>query len=86
MKGQVQPFNNKGYPIIKTDSLSQDMLSQLYPLVNKLAAGLLQARVDFYYVDQRPYFGEITFFDGSGYVPFVPTQWDKKIGDLIKIR
>lgn len=85
MNGQVQPFNNKGYQIMNKTSLPKEALLHLQPLVNKLATGLPQARIDFYYINHHPYFGEITFFDGSGYVPFTPTLWDKKLGDLIKL-
>lgn len=85
MNGQFQPFNNKGYQIVETKPLSQEILVRFQPLVNKLAAGLRHVRIDFYYVNDQPYFGEITFFDGSGYVPFTPIDWDKKLGDLIRI-
>ena len=41
------------------------------------------ARIDFYEVDGKMYFGEITFYHGSGLENFYPKDWDKKLGDLI---
>ena len=31
------------------------------------------------------YFGEITFFDSAGFGKFEPNEWDKKIGDMLKL-
>lgn len=44
---------------------------------------LKHARIDFYEVDGKLYFGEITFYHFSGLQPFKPKEWDKKIGDLL---
>ena len=42
-------------------------------------------RVDWYEINGKLYFGEMTFYPGSGYEEFKPLEWDKKIGDLIKL-
>lgn len=82
--GQPQPFNNKGYSSENPPTLRLDIIEQMLPLVKQLACGISHVRVDFYYTD-RPLFGEMTFFDGSGLVPFQPKAWDKKLGQLIKL-
>ncbi|WP_287829134.1 ATP-grasp fold amidoligase family protein [Bacteroides sp.] len=43
-------------------------------------------RVDFYYVDSRIYFGEITFFDSSGFGVFKPKGWDLEFGKLLNLK
>jgi hypothetical protein len=48
-----------------------------------LSEGIPHARTDFYCVDGKLYFGEITFFHGSGYEVFRPEEWDEKLGKLI---
>ncbi len=62
---------------------------QNFELMKRLAAvlsqGLPQARVDFYEVNGKVYFGEITFFTASGFKPFDPPEWDKTFGDLIDL-
>lgn len=54
-------------------------------LARKLSAGFPQLRVDFYEVDGRVYFGEITLFHMCGFVPFEPAQWDRMLGDLLTL-
>ncbi|SEF67742.1 TupA-like ATPgrasp [Butyrivibrio sp. Su6] len=50
-----------------------------------LAAGLPQARVDFYLHDGIVYFGEITFYTWSGCIKFVPEEYDRILGDKVVI-
>lgn len=54
-------------------------------LAAKLSAGTPQLRVDFYEVDGKVYFGEMTFFHCSGMVPFHPEEWDKIFGGWIEL-
>lgn len=42
-------------------------------------------RVDFYDVDGRVYFGEVTYFPASGFEPFAPEGWDEKLGSMITL-
>ena len=41
-------------------------------------------RVDFYQVDGKVYFGEITFYPEGGLGSFNPKEWDYILGDWIK--
>jgi hypothetical protein len=52
-------------------------------LAAKLSAGTPQLRVDFYEVDGKVYFGEMTFFHCSGMEAFHPEQWDRTFGDWV---
>ena len=54
-------------------------------LAAKLSAGHPHLRVDFYDINGKIYFGELTFFHFSGMVPFEPKEWDYKLGALIKL-
>jgi len=51
----------------------------------KLSQGTPQLRVDFYEVDGRVYFGEMTFFHCSGFAPFHPETWDYKFGEWVQL-
>lgn len=42
-------------------------------------------RVDFYYVNNKIYFGELTFFPGSGFGTFDPPVWNERMGNLLKL-
>lgn len=48
-----------------------------------LSEGTPQLRVDFYEVDGRVYFGEMTFFHCSGMDAFHPEEWDKIFGNWV---
>lgn len=55
-------------------SLAQ-ILSQRHPHV----------RVDFYQINGKVYFGELTFFHFGGFEPFRPREWDRIWGDWLTL-
>lgn len=48
-----------------------------------LSQGTPQLRVDFYEVNGKVYFGEMTFFHCSGMEAFHPEEWDRIFGDWV---
>ena len=54
-------------------------------LAVKLSKGYPQLRVDFYEINGKIYFGELTFFHWSGMVKFEPEEWDDKLGSYIRL-
>ena len=60
-------------------------LDELLSLASKLSAGHPYLRTDFYIVDHKVYFGELTFFPASGFTPFVPEKWDTIWGEWIEL-
>lgn len=54
-------------------------------LAERLSQGIPQVRVDFYEVNGKVYFGELTFFHWGGFVPFEPSKWDRILGDMITL-
>lgn len=52
-------------------------------LAERLAKNIPFVRVDFYNINGKIYFGELTFFPGSGLEEFTPYEWDKKLGKLL---
>lgn len=57
-------------------------LEEMLDLSKKISKGIIHVRVDWYYVYKKLYFGEITFYDGSGYDKF-NGNYDEKLGGLI---
>ena len=41
-------------------------------------------RVDFYQIDGKVYFGEVTFYPEGGLGSFDPNEWDYKMGEWIR--
>lgn len=60
-------------------------LSEMINIARKLSQGQPFLRVDLYSINNRPYFGELTFYPASGYGFFKPKEWDKKLGDMIDL-
>lgn len=51
-----------------------------------LSADIPLARIDFYEIGGKPYFGEITFYPYSGMERFDKEEWNVKLGEWIRIR
>ncbi|MBR7025202.1 MAG: hypothetical protein IKI08_04265 [Selenomonadaceae bacterium] len=54
-------------------------------LAAKLAEGFAHVRVDFYEVDGKVYFGEMTFIPGAGNFSYKPADTDEYLGSLLKL-
>jgi len=59
--------------------------SEMLEIAEELSKGIPHVRVDLYNVDGKIYFGELTFYDGSGMQVFEPRQWDYKFGEYINL-
>lgn len=62
-----------------------DNLKEMLLLSEKIARAFKYVRVDFYDVDGKIYFGEITFHQGSGFDDISPKSWDRKMGGWLEI-
>ena len=51
----------------------------------KLSAGMKTVRIDLYELNGKLYFGEFTFFHGGGFRLFYPEEWEKRLGDWVKL-
>ena len=63
-----------------------DKLVEMLECSKKLSKGFPHVRVDFYYLDNKIYFGELTFYHGAGYLNFEPKSFEKELGELIKLK
>ena len=54
---------------------------RMLEIAHTLSKPFPEARIDLYEVDGKIRFGEITFFDGSGYMTFAPDSFDEKMGE-----
>ena len=60
-------------------------LKKMIELAEKLSEGVPFLRVDFYEVNGRIYFGELTFFPAAGMGKFTSPEWDRKMGSLVHL-
>lgn len=60
-------------------------LKKLLNLASILSKGFASVRVDFYIIQQKIYFGEMTFATSSGMEDVVPESFDKRLCSLIRL-
>lgn len=60
-------------------------LQQMIEFSRLLSKNIPQVRIDWYCIDGKLYFGEITFFDGSGFDPYDNIDDDSMLGEWIKL-
>lgn len=72
-----------GHP--NPDIEKPDNLQELLKLAEVLSKDIPFARTDFYILNGKVYFGEITFYPASGLSPFFPQKYDKILGDWLKL-
>ena len=60
-------------------------LGKMISLAEKLSGDIPFLRVDFYNVQGRIYFGELTFSPASGMGKFIPEEWDTVLGSWLQL-
>ena len=78
------PFTN-GHPNSKPPYYKPENFEKMKELAGVLSKGIPQLRVDFYNINGKIYFGELTFSHWSGMTPFDPEEWDYKFGEWITL-
>lgn len=80
----VMDFERR-YPKSKTSISKPENYEMMLAFAEQLSKGIPFVRVDFYEINKKLFFGELTFFPGSGFEEFTPDEWDTKIGNLISL-
>ena len=78
-------MNRNGHPNAEVLPQKPELFEEMRALAEKLSVGIPHLRVDFYEVDGKIYFGELTFFHWSGFVPFETDEWDYTFGSWIDL-
>lgn len=78
------PFT-RHYPQSKMDIPKPKQLKEMISIAEELSCNIPFVRIDLYDVNDRIYFGEYTFFPGSGFEEFTPEKWDTIIGKWIDL-
>ena len=78
-------LTNHWHPNAKVIPHKPKKFEDMLKLAQKLSKGIPHVRVDFYEVDGKIYFGELTFFDMAGFLKIHPDDWELEWGNLIKL-
>ncbi len=62
-----------------------EKLEEMLELGRKLSADFPYLRVDLYSIEDKIYFGELTFYHGSGFEKFSPESYDMEVGSWLKL-
>lgn len=72
-----------GYPSDPRPVEPPASLARMIEFAEALVEDIDFVRVDFYELDGRPLFGEMTFYPGGGYEAIVPAAFDRQLGALL---
>lgn len=78
------PFTN-GHPNSAHKLNKPENFELMIQLASKLSKGYPHIRVDFYEIKGEVYFGELTLYHWSGFVPFNPPKYDELFGGWINL-
>lgn len=72
------------HPTFITTPVLPENINEMIALSEKLSSPFPFARVDWYNINKKIVFGEITFYPWSGYVQFSPDDFDFELGEYFK--
>lgn len=87
MEWNLMPFVGLN-PVVKngTSPVAKPLhLDDMIEICRKLSENLKFSRIDLYVINDKEYFGEITLYPAAGFGEFTPDEWNKRLGDLIKL-
>ena len=77
----LNPIASNGINPVPRPLLLDDMIC----ICHKLSENMKFVRIDMYVIDNRIYFGEITFYPASGMGLFNPDKWNEELGNVISL-
>ena len=80
------PFGEANLPPVYNHIIEKPTnFEKMVELAMKLSNGIPFIRVDFYNINGKIFFGELTLYPASGMGQLTSKDWDKKLGDWIKL-
>lgn len=82
---QPMPFRDVPEKTLLTHAEKPANFELMIELAHRLSEGLPFVRVDFYNLEGRIIFGEMTFYPAGGTLDYIPDKYNRIIGDLIPL-
>lgn len=70
-------------PAVKIEK--PENLDEMIRLAEMISKGIPSVRTDFYSINGKTYFGEITFYQEGGFARFASKEYEKELGSLINL-
>lgn len=75
----------QGLPLSSEIISKPECFAEMLELSSVLSQGIPHVRVDWYCISGKLYFGEMTFFDGSGFLLYDDPEIERKVGEWIHL-
>lgn len=85
VRQNISQAKDYGAPPAEYDIPKPALLEEMLEKTRIISKGICHVRVDWYISGERLYFGEITFFDGSGFDSYDEYDQDLMLGKKIKL-
>lgn len=77
-------------PVVPVSGINKNIeppknFEKMTEMAKILAKEFIHVRVDFYNIDGKIYFGEMTFTTAVGHLHFKPKEWDLKLGGMMEL-
>lgn len=82
LKWELESWNQHTYKNTDKPLPKPKNFDLMVKLAKQLCRGFPHVRVDFYNIDGRIYFGEMTFTNSSGFEKIIPHEYNLMLGDL----
>ncbi|ACU06807.1 hypothetical protein FIC_00340 [Flavobacteriaceae bacterium 3519-10] len=86
LEWNILPFGKDLEPRPDIDIEPPTKLREMAEIAEDLAQPFPFVRMDFYEVEEKIIFGEMTFYPKSGLPDFTPIEYDRIFGELLKIK
>ena len=86
MNWENAPFGRKDYMQFEKLPPKPQRFDEMKLIAKKLSKDHSFLRVDLYEIKGEIYFSELTFSPCCGFMPFVPDEFDKKLGDMLQLK
>lgn len=84
-EGRLLPMKDSHSHGTDTSATFGSVQQEMLRIAEQLSKPFPNVRVDFYECGGKIYFGELTFFDGSGFYSFEPDEWDFTWGEKLTL-
>lgn len=78
-------FSRSDYDLYDSMPSKPEKFDEMVEIARILSKDFLHIRVDLYNVNNRIYFGELTFYTCGGFIPFTSLEDDIKIGNYLTL-
>ena len=79
------PYRRPDIALINNEVEKPKNFERMIEIARILSKDFPHVRVDLYNIDGQIYFGELTFYSGSGYKIYVPEEFDFIVGEKFKL-